>query len=127
MRRRWRPYWEWESVAAGLYEMRPPDGLTTEDARTRYAAFLRDLPRFRAALERVLAEWPVACEHFLSNEQSNRIAWLGQAAMCIETAVPMHFRGGFMLLTNGERRLANATARDALNTWLRAHGEPAVR
>lgn len=83
-----------------------------------YAAFLRDTPRFESALDRVLTEWPRSCEQFLSNDSVNRIAWLGQASMCIATGVPRLHRAGFKLLTEEEQRKANSVAEAALNRWI---------
>lgn len=97
--------------------------LETEKAKERYAAFLRDTTGFRAALERVVSEWPISCEQFLSNESTNRIAWLGQASMCIATGIPRKFRGGFMLLSPEEQRIANSTADEALQKWLVVHAK----
>lgn len=110
-------HWEtWECVKAGMYA---GSSLDFDKATSDYAAFLSDTPRFQAALMRVLAEWPISCEQFLSNESINRIAWLGQASMCIETGIPRAFRGGFKLLSDTEQRTANRTAEDALRQWLR--------
>lgn len=116
MSRVWHPFDLWECVAAGMYAI--DTGHAPDDARRAYADFLRDTPRFEAALRRVLSEWPVSCEHFLSNDSINRIAWLGQAAMCIATGVPRWYCAGFLLLTHYEQRIANATAGHALTTWL---------
>jgi hypothetical protein len=111
-------HWEtWECVQAGMYSSL--SDIDHEDTLERYAEFLRDIPRFRAALERVLSEWPISCEQFLSNDSINRIAWLGQASMCIDTGIPRLFRGGFKLLSDSEQRSANAAAQDALTTWYR--------
>jgi len=88
--------------------------------------FLRDLPRFERGLQRILDEWKRSCEHYLSNENMNRIAWLGQASMCIETGVPACFRGGFNLLTDEEQKAADALALKYLNRWLESIGEPAL-
>ena len=115
--RPWHPIQKWESVKAGLYADRPPSGMDADEAKNAYAAFLADSSRFRAALERVLAEWPIACEQFLSNASINRIAWLGQAAMCIETRVPCKYRSGFALLTEAQQLKANEIAAEALHTW----------
>lgn len=115
MNRIWHPWTEWECYPAGLFDGKtelPPD-----EARAAYANFLRDTPRLQAALQRVLNEWPKSCEHFLSNEQSNRIAWLGQAAMCIETGINNTHRSGFKLMTDAEQRTANETAAAALRAW----------
>ena len=32
----------------------------------------------------VIVEWVNSCEHYLSNFAMNRIAWVGQAAMCYD-------------------------------------------
>lgn len=103
-----------------MYESVPPAPMTSDDAIEAYAVFLRDLDRFEAALGRVLKEWPLSCEHFLSNDGMNRLAWLGQASMCIATRVPACFRGGFHRLSEGERGAANEMARKWLLVWRRS-------
>lgn len=124
MMRIFHHYELWECVPAGMYETKPPAGMSPDEAKAAYATFLRDASRFTSALDRVLEEWPVSCEQFLSNESMNRIAWLGQASMCMATGVPSRFRGGFMLLSERDRREANSRAGDALSRWLqRANGE----
>ncbi|MFZ2540967.1 MAG: hypothetical protein WAW75_04235 [Gallionella sp.] len=115
--RPWHPIRTWECVKAGLYADSPPRGMDADDARNAYAVFLADLSRFRTALERVLVDWPISCEQFLSNASINRIAWLGQASMCIETGVPCKYRSGFALLTEAQQAAANATAAEALRKW----------
>ena len=94
-----------------------------EDLLQQYAEFLKDSPRFTSALHRVMQEWPRACEQFLTNESINRIAWLGQASMCIETRVPRRYRAGFMLLTPSEQARANALAQGALDQWRRTYAK----
>jgi hypothetical protein len=116
--------WEmWECVAAGMYEVFPPKGMNADDCKAAYAAFLSDIGLFTMSLDRVVSEWPVSCEQFLSNENLNRVAWLGQASMCIETGVPSRYKGGFMLLSDRDKFQANAAALRCLNAWL-ARDEP---
>ena len=118
----WLPWTEWECYAAGMYDgksIMPPD-----DAKAAYAAFLKDERRFELALDRVLAEWPKSCAHFLSKDHMNRIAWLGQAAMCIETGVSRDHRSGFMLMSCHQQERANAIAATALRKW--EHGNKEV-
>lgn len=122
MKRIWKPWHEWECYKAGFYKS-TSERMSPNDARLAYAAFLGDSSRFIAALDRVLQEWPNSCAHFLSNESINRIAWLGQASMCIDTGVPACHRGGFKLLSREAQRLANTIALDALNRWIRNHAE----
>lgn len=115
---------KWECYPAGFYENRPKDSaLTDSECRQEYARFLRDVPRFEAAMQGVLADWPNSCEHYLSNERMNRIAWLGQAAMCYATGIPARYSGGYQLLSEAERFAANNAALAVLNQWLAARGE----
>lgn len=117
---------KWECYRAGFYANNPPNYIKAKEANERYCAFLRDSTVFAAALKRVITEWRYSCEHYLSNEHMNRIAWLGQAAMCIETGIPAAFRGGFNLLSETERQTANALALKYLNHWLTQRGESKV-
>jgi hypothetical protein len=118
---------EWECYPAGFYETHPPiEGMTAQDCRDAYAEFLRDPDRFRAGLEGVLADWPTSTEHYLTNERMNRIAWLGQAAMCHQTRIPRAFRTGFMQLTPDEQDAANRLALEYLNVFLQGRGESAL-
>lgn len=117
--------WEhWECYPAGFYETKPPAGMSPEDCEERYRTMLADPVLFCGALDRVLAEWVKSCEHYLTNEKMNRIAWLGQAALCIQYGIPSIFRGGFNLLTPEQQTTANEIALAYLNTWLMTHGRP---
>jgi len=116
---------KWECYPAGFYENHPRDReLSDDECRDRYSDFLRDIPQFEAGMERVLAEWPRSCEHYLTNENMNRLAWLGQASMCLVHGIPSIFRGGFTRLTVREQTAANHAALKYLNRWLAARGEP---
>lgn len=86
------------------------------------AALLRSPDRFRAALDRVMDEWPMSCQHNLTADDTNRIAWLGWAACAIECRAPEeNTRLGWQLLSEDQQRMANAVAKDALNYWLAVH------
>ena len=123
MKRIYRTWDKWECYPAGFYEPKPPKPLTEKDCEEKYRAFLSDDEQFRLALERVITEWPNSCEHYLSNENMNRIAWLGKSSMCIGTGIPARFRGGFYKLTEDQQARANLTALEYLNKWLVARGE----
>lgn len=112
MKKKWHSWDKWECI--GMYT--DTTDLSPDEAKQAYADFLRDSSRFEKGLKRVIAEWPVSCEHFLTKE-INRVAWLGQASMNITTGIPRQYRSGFMLLTNDERRSANALAQQYLDQW----------
>lgn len=115
----------WECHKAGFYES-SKEGMTAAQCLEEYRAFLSNIPRFKKALQRVITEWKNSCEHYLTNSSMNRIAWLGQASLCIETGIPSAFRGGFALLTPEEQEKANNTALTYLNKWLVANGREKV-
>lgn len=113
---------DWECYPAGFYGDKPPKGLGVAECEEMYREFLADIDRFGAALQRLGKEWPNSCEHYLTNERMNRIAWLGQAAMCLETGVPSRFCGGYNLLTPEQQEAADRKALEYLNQWLSANG-----
>lgn len=117
--RYWHHIDRWESVPGGLYAEASPNGMSADDSRSAYAEFLGNTTRFRAAIDRVVKEWPIACEQFLSNPSINRIAWLGQASMCLDSRVPCKYRSGFALLDRNAQTQANALAEQALAAWLK--------
>lgn len=118
-------YDKWECHKAGFYAS-TMDGMTKAQCEEAYREFLADIPRFSAALERVITEWKHSCEHYLTNAAMNRIAWLGQASMCIDTGVPSAFRSGFFLLTEAQQVTANGTALVYLNKWMERNGRASV-
>lgn len=120
----WIPWTEWECYAAGMFDGGP--ALKPDEGRALYAEFLRDIPRFRRSMGRVAAQWPRSCEHFLTKQHMNRIAWLGQAAMCIETGLSRVYRAGFKDMSADEQRAANAAAEGFLNEWLDAQASGGV-
>lgn len=121
---------KWECYPAGFYEEKPvgdnfPDW-TKDELEKAYAAFLGDDERFKSAALRVVKEWPKSSEHYLTNENMNRIAWIGQASACLALGIPSAYRGGFHLLDPEGQKRADLIALTALNEWLKSRGEPEI-
>lgn len=110
-------YKDWECYKAGFYNT-TLNGMTKDQAMEEYRNFLSDTERFGNTLEKLIMEWKNSCEHYLTNNSMNRIAWLGQAAACYALGIPSEFRGGFNLLTEKEQAEANECALIYLNKWL---------
>lgn len=120
-------YEKWECYKSGFYATTAPEGMTKADCEERYRTMLSNIPEFSTALERVITEWKHSCEHYLTNAAMNRIAWLGQAALCWLHHIPSMFRSGFYLLTEEQQQRANETALYYLNIWLTRNGrQPAT-
>lgn len=118
-------YDKWECYAAGFYNT-TVDGMTKEQCQVAYREFLTNLPEFEKALKHVITHWKNSCEHYLTNNALNRIAWLGQASACHAIKIPSTFRSGFSLLTEDEQADANRMALKYLNKWLVANGHSKV-
>jgi hypothetical protein len=116
---------KWECHKAGFYSSKK-EGMTAEQCEQAYADYLSDEDRFREGLNGVINDWVNSCEHYLTNKAMNRIAWLGQAAMCYSTGIPSKFCSGFNLLTADQQDKANIIALEALNFWMQKYNRPEV-
>ncbi len=116
---------KWECHKAGFYASKK-DGMTSDECEMAYAEYLSDDARFREGLNGVISEWKHSCEHYLTNKAMNRIAWIGQAAMCYSTGVPSKYCSGFNLLTQSQQDNANATALEAINEWMRKNSRDEI-
>jgi len=123
MKRIYHTWEKWECYPAGFYNDKADSDLPKEELEKQYADFLADTGRFKEALAGVISYWKNSCEHYLSNENMNRIAWLGQASACYALKLPSAYRGGFHLLTLEKQKEADLTALWALNQWLKSKGE----
>ena len=125
-RRIFHTFDKWECAKAGFYETKPPKGMTADNCRAYYKELLTDIPEFERILALVVSEWKHSCEHYLTNGAMNRIAWLGQAALCYKHGISSEFRGGYGLLTEAQQLAADEAALRALNSWMAANGREAV-
>ena len=115
-RRFWCPYTALEEFHAGLWH-RVSGAPAQERLMGIAVALLRDKARFAGAVLRVLVEWPVSCKAEFTSP-GNHLAWIGQAACCLETGVPEDLtRRAWWKLTEAEREAANEVARKALEVW----------
>ena len=77
-----------------------------------------DLDLFAKILDKLIIEWKHSCEHYLTNRSMNRIAWLGQAAVCYHSGVPSKYSYAWSMLTEDQQNEANDVALKALNKWM---------
>lgn len=110
-------YDKWECHKAGFYKSKK-DGYTAKQCEDEYLRVLMNQDLFGDVLDKIIAEWRYSCEHYLTNTSMNRIAWLGQAAVCYETGVPSKYCGAWSLIPEEDKLKANKTALTALNKWL---------
>jgi hypothetical protein len=112
---------KWECYRAGFYE-NTLDGLSNDQCEKEFIRVLSDQNLFAETLEKVISEWKNSCEHYLTNKSMNRIAWLGQAAVCYSTGVPSRYSSAWGKMNDEDRESANETALVYLNKWLSNNG-----
>lgn len=112
---------KWECHKAGFYGSKK-DGMTADQCEKAYAEYLSNDESFKSGLQGIIDNWKNSCEHYLTNRAMNRIAWLGQAAMCYSTGVPSKFCAGFNLMTKEQQQRANEVALKYLNIWMTNYG-----
>jgi len=116
MNRVFHPYDKWEDYRHNFYG--GVQEYDKDNTLERYASLLKDSDKFEAALQVIIRDWPYACEHNLTNENMNRIAYLGQAACALIYNVPHNVSmGGYNLLTLSEQKTADAMAKKYLDLW----------
>ena len=125
MKRIYHTWDKWECFHCGFYDSKKT-GMTKDDCEEEYRKLLSDCSWFAEVLNKVITEWRYSCEHYLSNINMNRIAWLGQASLAYELNIPACYRGGYSLLTEEEKSNADKVALKYLNKWLIANGEEAL-
>lgn len=118
-------YDKWECYRYNFYGT-SVKGKTSRECEEFYAEFLRDIPRFERALSHIIKNWKHSCEHYLTNYQMNRIAWLGQASVAYDSGIPSKFCSGFSLLSEIEQNKANECALKYLNKFLKNRGMDTV-
>jgi|TARA_Y100000310_G_scaffold342241_1_gene444534 ParB-like chromosome segregation protein Spo0J len=119
-------YDKWECYKAGFYATKK-EGMTEKECEQEYYELLSNKKEFEKALKGVIEEWKYSCEHYLTNQSMNRIAYLGQAALCYSKGIPSKYRGGFNLLDERQQKKANNLALKYLNKWLKKNGRKEVK
>lgn len=124
MKRVWHPYTAWEEVSRGMWRQ------VRGDERRRLLResieFTGNAEKYGAAMLRVIEEWPISCEHNLTELGQNRRAWLGHAACCLAIGCPEDVtREAWGHLTEEQRVAADRKALSAILAWQSAykHGQ----
>ncbi len=96
----------------------------TKNEEGRYldlaVSFTGDADLYGNYMQRVIREWPIACEHNLTDAMQNRKAWTGHAAICLANGCPEYItRAAWGRLTDKQRYRANGEAQRAIDDWTR--------
>lgn len=112
----WHPYYAWEAYQAGMW--RSVGGKERLAFLRRAIEFTGDAKLYGSFMRRVLVEWPVSCEHHLTDTGMNRKAWIGHSATCLAIGCPEDItRAAWGYLTASQQDEANEEARLAIVAW----------
>ena len=114
-------YDKWECHKAGFYKSKK-EGFSNEECKAEFIRIITDNDLFDLILAKVISEWKYSCEHYLTNKSMNRIAWLGQAAVCYESGIPSVYSSSWFDIDKQDQDVANKTALKYLNKWLISNG-----
>lgn len=109
-------YYNWEDFKSGMWrKVSPQDELSMLGEAIEFTG---DHVKYGQAMLRVINEWPVTCEHNLTNPSLNKKAFIGHCAVSLELNIPEYItRMAWKYLSDKQRDLANQQAENAINEW----------
>lgn len=124
IKRIWHPYWLWEETKYNMWG--------SVEGRYSYLqkaiAFMEDTKKFGKYMRQVVDEWEYSCEHNLSNIESNRRAWIGQAAVALKMNCPETItRDAWQYLNEEQQKRANSEADKAIKYWEKIYVKKTTR
>ena len=116
MRRVYHDYRRWEDYKNGMWRR---VGKDEHETLLKVAIeFTGDHARYGKAMMEVIKKWKYSCEHNLTDQSTNKRAWIGHAACSLELNLPeVVVRAAWKHLTDEQRFLANKQADYAINKW----------
>lgn len=91
------PWYKWECYKDGFYEI--TTRFTRDEAEKIYQDYFKDTNKFKRDIKKVMSLWKFSCEHFLTNPNINRVAWLGQACVFVATGVTPNYKYSYNKLS----------------------------
>ena len=112
----WHDYRKWEGFNHGLYNENKDDGKMERINQSKL--LLKDPISLMISMYGVIDQWKYETEQFLSNQNSNRQAWLGQAACCLNHgASESETRTAWNQLSINQMERANMVADAIILEW----------
>lgn len=119
VKRIFHPWDKWEDYRAGFYEK--PSGKVKNDMIASVLAMFESSSLTQEYMNRVISDWPLSCEHNLTNNALNRVAYLGQGACCIYAGVPSSVTmEAWSMLSPQRQDEACKIAESVLESWIKS-------
>ncbi len=116
MERIYHRYEYWEDYKAGFYNN--ISGINKELMINKVVELFSSSELTEKYMILVIEKWKYSCEHNLTNLSLNRIAYLGQSACCIYSAVPSSITmEAWHLVSEENKKKANEIAKKIINSY----------
>jgi hypothetical protein len=115
-------YDKWEDHKAGFYDN--ISGKDKDRMIKKVIELFTNPEETRKYMIRVVKEWIFSCQHNLTNESMNKIAYLGQGACCLYAGIPSTVTmEAWSKVPEEFRNIADSIAIDVLELWEFRHIE----
>ena len=116
MKRIYHPYWLWEDYKAGFYDN--ISGEKKKELILKVIEMFNDEKLTKENMLYVVNNWTYSCEHNLTNESLNKIAYIGQGACCVYAGVPCSITmESWSLLSDEVKKRSDKIALECINIW----------
>lgn len=116
MKRIYHPYWLWEDYKAGFYDN--VSGEQKKEMIKNVLTMFNSKSLTRKFMMKVVKEWKYSCEHNLTNESLNKIAYIGQSACCLYARIPNTITmEAWSLLTDEVKKRSDKIALETISYW----------
>lgn len=112
----YHPYWLWEDYQSGFYEN--VSGAEKKQMTDKVLEMFNDAEKTKECMFFVVDNWKYSCEHNLTNESLNQIAYIGQAACCVYAKVPNTITmEAWSKLSKEVQKRSDEIAKEAIQRW----------
>lgn len=112
----YHPYYLWEDFKHGFYDN--SSGEVKQKHIDKVLEMFNDKHLTTTYMNKVIDTWVYSCEHNLTNNSMNRIAYIGQAACCLYAQIPSTITmEAWSLLDDNIKEQANIIANEVLSKW----------
>jgi hypothetical protein len=116
MKRIFHPYWLWEDYKAGFYDN--VSGEKKKEFIVKVLEMFNDKKLTKDNMLFVVENWKYSCEHNLTNDSLNKIAYIGQSACAVYAGVPCTITMEcWSMLSEEVKKRSNKIALEVIEIW----------
>lgn len=116
IKRIYHPWTKWEDYRYGFYNS--CSGSEKKAKINKVLELFNSEKLTTEYMNRVIKEWKYSCEHNLTNDSLNQIAYIGQAACCLYANIPNTITmEAWSLLDLSIQERANSIAKKVIKKW----------